>query len=173
MIDEKQEQVNWLLAVLRKPEVTGDEAVADVLKTLSVAGVLLTLEGEKLKAKGVLTDEIRSLLRVHKAALVSHLSKPLVEETEPWDEAKVQAYIRGAKIQFGSMYDVMTQGKDDVWRDAAFGLMVDALMMLAEAIATRTQSEVMAKADYIAWLCKTIRQNLERFRKGAWLSGKE
>lgn len=170
--EEAKAQVDWLLAVFKKPEVTGMESIESVMNTLKIAGVVIRLEGEILKVKpppdGGMTDELRNLIRTHKPAIVAHLKPPPgadnKAEPKPWDEALTANYIREARAAYKDMFDVLIEGKDDKWKEAAFSIMVDSLAMLAEAVASREMGVVLEKAGYVAWLCKTVRENLDRLR---------
>lgn len=175
--EEAKAQVDWLLAIFKRPEVTGMETIESVMNTLKIAGVGIRLEGETIKVQppeGGMTEELRNLIRTHKPKIVEHLKKPVyigsnlsvdnAPVSAPWDEALTANYIREARAAYKDMFDVLVEGKDDKWKEAAFSIMVDALAMLAEAVANRTMGVVIEKAGYVAWLCKTVRENLERFR---------
>lgn len=169
--NEKKVQIDWLLAVFKRPEVTGMESIESVMNTLKIAGVGIRLEGEDtLKVtpppEGGMTDELRKLIKTHKAAIVEHLRPvpPVDTSPSPWDEALTANYIREARAAYKDMFDVLIEGKDDRWKEAAFSIMVDSLAMLAEAVASREMGIVIEKAGYVAWLCKTVRENLERLR---------
>lgn len=174
--EEGKAQIDWLLAVFKRPEVTGMESIESVMNTLKISGVGIRLEGETLKVQpppdGGMTDELRNLIRTHKPAIVARL-KPKENppsagdkiNPEPWDEALTANYIRDARAAYKDMFDVLIEGKDDRWKEAAFSIMVDSLAMLAEAVAGREMGIVMEKAGYVSWLCKTVRENIERLRK--------
>lgn len=59
----------------------------DLLSTLRAAGVVLSLDGQRLRffaPKGVLTNELRRLVAEHRQAIVSHLAgDPAAERPAP------------------------------------------------------------------------------------------
>lgn len=56
-----------------------------VLEQAAAAGLTLRAEGGKLLVKGDLTDELRSLLRSNKDAILQALRQPAAPAPEPWD----------------------------------------------------------------------------------------
>lgn len=56
-----------------------------VLEQAAAAGLTLRAEGGKLLVKGDLTDELRSLLRSNKEAVLQALCQPSAPAPEPWD----------------------------------------------------------------------------------------
>ncbi len=172
-----------LLEAIRKPQADSSASITDIMHRCAAAGVVPYLADGAVKIKGTLTDELRALLKANKEAILEHLQEregggtPTEAEVsaEPWNDAKVTEYLKRARGEFGKLFDTVVKGKGgEVWREAAFGLLVDSVSRMAESLHERNMAEALASVDYVRWLCNELRNNLDRVRQlppdGIWTS---
>ena len=188
-VNERETEMNAnpkmaaLLEAIRKPAINTDLTASEVIHRCQAVGVNLILDGDGLIVRGgKLTEELRAALKDKKELIVDLLrervgddQEPTAEEieAEPWNEAKVVTYVKRAREEFGKLFDAVVNGKGgEVWREAAFGIMVDSVSRMAESLHKKDMAEALASVDYVRWLCGELRKNLDRVRQpppdGVW-----
>ena len=166
MDNKRRVKMDSLMNAIRRPAEPDRVDILDLINRLATCGVKVWMEGAELKVKGKLTDELRTLIKANREALTESLQERTpIREPEPWDQALANEYITQARNEFKALYEAVITGRGDVWSEAAFGLLVDSLSMLAEAVSRQDITVVICKGNYVAWLCNEVRVNLDRVRQ--------
>lgn len=151
-----------LIAVLK-----GRAAKLDAPRTLDAceeAGVQVWVDGENLRVRGPITEELRASLKRCKPELLR-----LLVTVPTWDDAEARDLQERIKTASGSVWGQLHPAIDDPFSIAGRNVMADALAAIAKAIAARRLDNLRRRVDWlIGWFGTLDKTLLELRTPGAW-----
>jgi hypothetical protein len=146
-----------LIEVLRGRQAKLD--APSVLDRCEEAGVVVIAEGESLRARGPLTDELREDLRRCKPELLK-----LLADVPAWDDAEAAELQARLKLAHAACRRHLHPAVDDPFSVAGRNVLADMLATVARAIAVRRLDLLRRRVDWILGWFGTLEKRLLELR---------
>jgi hypothetical protein len=155
-----------LVAVLRDRQTKVDAPF--VLDRCEEAGVEVVAEGDRLRVRGPLTDELREDLRRCKAELLK-----LLADVPPWDADEARDLEANLKLAHAACRGHLHPAVDDQFSIAGRNVCADMLATVARAIAVRRLDLLRRRVDWVLGWFATLEKRLHELRPGRGPAGVE
>ena len=135
-----------------------------VLDRCEEAGVLVWAEGDNLRIKGPLTDELRDDLKRCKGELLK-----LLAEVPAWNAVEAADLERRLKQGHDAARPHLHPTEDDPFSIAGRNVLADILASVARAVAVRRMDHLRRRVDFALGWMATLDKRLHDLRTpGAW-----
>lgn len=151
-----------LIDVFRKRQAKVDASGA--LDQCEESGVQVWADGDGLRVKGPLTDELREKLKACKPELLK-----LLAAAPAWDDAEAADLQERLKTAYGVAWGKLNPAEDDQFSIAGRNVCGDLLASVARAVAVRRMDLLRRRVDYVLGWFATLDKTLHDLRKpGGW-----
>ena len=160
--EEGMTPLNHLIETLKARQAVIE--APGVLHQCEMAGVEVRVDGETLRIKGPLTDELRTAIKQCKPELLK-----LLKGVPVWDQSKYLDCLQRVKDTHERVRPQLHPHEDDCLSIAARNVLADALASLAQAHAVRRIDLYESRTDWILGWFQTLDSTISELRTpGAW-----